>query len=77
MKHKIETIFQSCVKSHSENASGSVARIRLYDTTLTASEVADLDRLPASIPEPLTLLGVSTAIGFGSFFKRQLAKKQK
>lgn len=28
-----------------------------------------------AIPEPLTLLGVGTALGFGTFFKRKLAKK--
>ncbi|MBW4684938.1 MAG: PEP-CTERM sorting domain-containing protein [Komarekiella atlantica HA4396-MV6] len=30
-----------------------------------------------AVPEPLTILGVSTAIGFGSYFKRELSKKQK
>lgn len=30
-----------------------------------------------AVPEPLTMLGVGTAIGFGGFFKRELAKKQK
>ena len=29
------------------------------------------------IPEPLTILGVATATGFGAFFKRQLSKKQR
>ena len=29
------------------------------------------------IPEPLTILGVATAAGFGAFFKRQLSKKQR
>ena len=27
------------------------------------------------VPEPLTILGAGTAIGFGAFFKRKLAKK--
>jgi hypothetical protein len=27
------------------------------------------------VPEPLTILGAGTAMGFGSFFKRKLAKK--
>lgn len=31
----------------------------------------------ASVPEPLTMLGVGTALGFGGFFKRQISKKQK
>ncbi len=29
-----------------------------------------------AVPEPLTILGVGTAIGFGSYFKRELSKKQ-
>lgn len=28
-----------------------------------------------AVPEPLTILGVGTALGFGTFFKRKLAKK--
>ena len=31
----------------------------------------------AAVPEPLTILGTGTAIGFGAFFKRQTSKKQK
>ncbi len=30
-----------------------------------------------AVPEPLTLLGAGTALGFGTFFKRELSKKQK
>lgn len=30
----------------------------------------------ASVPEPLTILGTGTAIGFGAVFRRKLAKKQ-
>ncbi len=30
-----------------------------------------------AVPEPLTILGASTAIAFGGFFKKRLAKKQK
>lgn len=30
----------------------------------------------AAVPEPLTMLGAGTALGFGTFFKRKLAKKQ-
>lgn len=37
----------------------------LYITNVTA------------VPEPLTLLGTGTALGFGTFFKRELSKKQK
>lgn len=29
------------------------------------------------VPEPFTILGVGTALGFGSFFKRELRKKNK
>ena len=36
----------------------------LYDTTV------------AAVPEPLTILGTATAIGFGAFFKRKLKGKQ-
>ena len=32
---------------------------------------------PESVPEPLTILGSSMALGFGAFFKRQQSKKQK
>ncbi len=31
---------------------------------------------PATIPEPLTILGSATAIGFGAFFKRKLGQKK-
>lgn len=29
------------------------------------------------VPEPLTILGVSSAVGFGAFFKRKLSKRQR
>lgn len=32
---------------------------------------------PQPIPEPITILGASTALGFGALFKRELSKKQK
>lgn len=35
------------------------------------------ESLAVSVPEPLTLLGAGTALGFGTFFKRELSKKQK
>ncbi len=31
----------------------------------------------APVPEPLTMLGAGTALGFGAFFKKKLAKGQK
>ena len=34
------------------------------------------DFTQTAIPEPLTILGVSTAAGFGTFFKRKLGKKK-
>lgn len=34
-----------------------------------------LERADA-IPEPLTILGAGTALGFGTFFKKQISKKQ-
>ena len=30
---------------------------------------------PSAVPEPLTILGSATAIGFGTFFKKRLGKK--
>ena len=33
--------------------------------------------VPAAVPEPLTILGAGTALGFGTFFKRKVAKKAK
>lgn len=35
-----------------------------------------IERIEA-VPEPLTMLGIGTACGFGSFFKRELNKKKK
>ncbi len=32
---------------------------------------------PVTVPEPLTLLGAGSAIGFGSLFKTKLKKKQR
>jgi probable HAF family extracellular repeat protein len=32
---------------------------------------------PAPVPEPLTLLGSATALGFGTLFKREYSKRQK
>lgn len=40
-----------------------------------AFDILDVDDA-AAVPEPLTMLGAGTALGFGTFFKRKLAKKQ-
>ena len=37
----------------------------------------DADNLQVAVPEPLTILGAGTALGFGTFFKRKLSKKEK
>jgi hypothetical protein len=38
-------------------------------------EGGQLGFLATPVPEPLTLLGAGTAIGFGAFFKQELGKK--
>lgn len=43
-------------------------------STLGLVEVAFGGSTPAAVPEPLTILGAATAIGFGANFKRRLAK---
>lgn len=43
----------------------------------TQSQLAFQVKGGYAIPEPLTMLGVGTALGFGTFFKQQLAKNQK
>ncbi|MEQ8963705.1 MAG: PEP-CTERM sorting domain-containing protein, partial [Coleofasciculus sp. C2-GNP5-27] len=32
---------------------------------------------PTAVPEPLTLLGSATALGFGALFKREYSRRQK
>jgi hypothetical protein len=44
---------------------------------LTGTAIADGQiAVQAPVPEPLTLLGAGTVLGFGAFFKRKLSKKQ-
>ncbi len=45
---------------------------------LEAGTFSDTPTPPGgAVPEPLTILGAATAVGFGASFKRKLAKKQK
>jgi hypothetical protein len=48
----------------------------VYNSTRSASglRVEFLESSAAAVPEPLTLLGAGTALGFGALFKRKLAK---
>jgi hypothetical protein len=36
-----------------------------------------IDDVTYAVPEPLTILGSSMALGFGALFKKQQSKKQK
>lgn len=38
--------------------------------------IDDISVKAVAAPEPLTILGAGTAVGFGAFFKRKIAKKQ-
>lgn len=49
-----------------QNTSGSEGSSKLSGTSPSAA-----------VPEPLTILGVGTALSFGALFKRELAKKQR
>jgi hypothetical protein len=42
-------------------------------TTINYGTIHKVD--PKPIPEPLTILGSATAMGFGTFFKRKIGKK--
>ncbi|WP_245602736.1 PEP-CTERM sorting domain-containing protein [Gloeothece verrucosa] len=63
------------------NPVGNIRNLAQFNQFLASSNRSITVRswsanLTASVPEPLTLLGVSTALGFGGFFKRKLANKQ-
>lgn len=66
-------------------SSGPVSMLTLtYFSSVPLSETtanfnnADALRIDVTpVPEPLTVLGAGTAVGFGAFFKRRLAKNQK
>lgn len=49
--------------------------VNFFNGSSTTYTLGTTSSIP--IPEPLTLLGSLTAIGFGSFFKREISKKQK
>jgi hypothetical protein len=40
-------------------------------------EVLDVEPVPERVPEPLTMLGTATALGYGVLFKRESFKKKK
>lgn len=47
------------------------------DFSNTNSNYPPFQGIVETVPEPLTMLGAGTALGFGSFFKRKLAKDKK
>ncbi|WP_420911668.1 PEP-CTERM sorting domain-containing protein [Rippkaea orientalis] len=51
-------------------------KFKVNDSPLTThSSLPFSNHLAGVVPEPLTILGAGTAIGFGATFKRKLAKK--
>ncbi|WP_013320865.1 PEP-CTERM sorting domain-containing protein [Gloeothece verrucosa] len=44
--------------------------------TFVSPGQVSMRQIPQVVPEPFTIFGVSTALGFGSFFKRRVSKKQ-
>lgn len=52
---------------------------RIHPTAKVHGLLADAvaEAVPQPVPEPLTILGAGTALGFGSMFKRKLAKTSK
>ena len=54
---------------------GSVMLELTYENLNADFNNADALRIHVATPEPLTILGASTAIGFGAFFKRKMAKR--
>lgn len=55
----------------SASKSGAYQALSKFDTTFTADVRAE------KVPEPLTILGSATALGFGSLLKRKHSKKHK
>lgn len=57
-------------------ATGTSTPISIIGTSTANGGYIGLDNVSVvrSVPEPLTILGVGTAIGFGATFKRKLAK---
>jgi hypothetical protein len=52
-------------------------QVGLVSETVTASEVLDVVPPQESVPEPLTMLGAATALGYGAILKRQSFKNKK
>ncbi|ACK71926.1 Carbonate dehydratase [Gloeothece citriformis PCC 7424] len=48
-----------------------------YQVTVNGDDVGDLNFGNTAVPEPMTILGVGMAFGFGAGFKRKMNKKQK
>lgn len=56
----------------------NLEQLRIRGEFITGTDNGDLDNvILRQIPEPLTILGASTASGFGAFFKRELNKSKK
>jgi hypothetical protein len=53
------------------NFAGYIDEVRISDVALSPNQFLN------GVPEPLNILGVGTAVGFGAFFKRELNKKKK
>ena len=69
--------------TYSFTSDGTVSMLELTHTSLndagnaSALKIETMGVEPTPMPEPLTILGSATAIGFGAFFKKNIAKKQK
>ena len=48
-----------------------------FNTSASASYTITYDYSSAAVPEPLTILGAATAVGFGAAFKRRALKNNK
>lgn len=48
-----------------------------YTISIHSTAVPTISIHSTAVPEPLTILGTGTALGFGAFFKRNLAEKKK
>lgn len=73
------TTFSSGVSPNSSSPSDLIVLgDELFFTAIDESHGRELWKLTPTqaIPEPLTLLGAGTAVGFGIFFKRKIAQKK-
>ena len=63
--------------THVFTAQNATTTITFFDGD-SANFLSGLDNVTlTAVPEPLTLLGAGTAVGFGAFFKQELNKKKK